>query len=353
MKLELLSLRAVNCGPLKDVVIDFSDGNGHARPVTLLAGANGSGKTTVLELIAALAELLRLKTRSTRMLIDEQEPRHPKPDNILSRVEYARVNMMVDGRGFTVAFGNKPHDEVFEPDWFHLSNNDKTFWYQISKGGYLWQDVQDKLLQQNDTGITFSGISSKTEYIDDSMPSIIFFPHSRRLKKLQGTELAQADNKYEWVSRWNQPTTFRNSLESYLIWMEYSEPDTFNAIKEVVSTLFPLKKSLAIDRRRLKVVIDLQDGGRHDIDELSSGEQNLLIALIELRRRLLLNSIVLFDEIENSLHPAFQHRMAQGLLQLQREIPFQLIVTSHAEAFIDVFGTAATRILPMPNYASK
>ena len=67
--------------------------------------------------------------------------------------------------------------------------------------------------------------------------------------------------------------------------------------------------------------------------------------VMALRRRLLPSSIVLIDEIENSLHPAFQHKLAQGLLALQREIPFQLIVTTHAPIFVEIFGAEATRIL--------
>ena len=49
MKIQLQSLRVVNCGPLRDVCIQFNT-NGDS-PVTVLAGANGSGKTTILKLI--------------------------------------------------------------------------------------------------------------------------------------------------------------------------------------------------------------------------------------------------------------------------------------------------------------
>jgi AAA15 family ATPase/GTPase len=74
-------------------------------------------------------------------------------------------------------------------------------------------------------------------------------------------------------------------------------------------------------------------------------EQNILIMLLELRRRLIPGSIVLLDEIENSLHPAFQHRLAQNLLQLQKQIPFQLILTTHQAVFVKIFGENSTRIL--------
>jgi predicted ATP-dependent endonuclease of OLD family len=78
---------------------------------------------------------------------------------------------------------------------------------------------------------------------------------------------------------------------------------------------------------------------------MSSGEQNILIMLLELRRRLLPYSIVLIDEIENSLHPAFQRKLAEALKRMQKLIPFQLIVTTHALPMVETFGPASTRIL--------
>lgn len=63
MKLEMLNLSVEKCGPLRDVFIDFSNGQGRARNVTLLAGANGSGKTTVLELIAGFFSTLIRQAR--------------------------------------------------------------------------------------------------------------------------------------------------------------------------------------------------------------------------------------------------------------------------------------------------
>ncbi len=81
------------------------------------------------------------------------------------------------------------------------------------------------------------------------------------------------------------------------------------------------------------------------LEDMSSGEQNILILLLELRRRVLPHSIVLIDEIENSLHPAFQHQIVNGLKRLQEAIPFQLIVTSHSQTILEAFGTQSARIL--------
>ena len=83
----------------------------------------------------------------------------------------------------------------------------------------------------------------------------------------------------------------------------------------------------------------------HYLEHLSSGEQNILIMLLELRRRLRPGSIVLIDEIENGLHPALQKQLAESLRRMQEGMSFQLIVTTHAIPFVEIFGPGSTRIL--------
>jgi recombinational DNA repair ATPase RecF len=48
---------------LKDIKIDFTD-NAKSQSVIVLGGANGSGKTTVLELIFVLAELCKFNHKA-------------------------------------------------------------------------------------------------------------------------------------------------------------------------------------------------------------------------------------------------------------------------------------------------
>ena len=134
-------------------------------------------------------------------------------------------------------------------------------------------------------------------------------------------------------------------MNSYLIWLDYAEPEKYASIRRFLNSLNFDEKSFYVNRQALDVFVKTKDGHEHRLHELSSGEQNLLIILIELYRKLLPGSIVLIDEIENSLHPAYQHRLAQGLLALQKEIPYQLIVTTHAPAFVEIFGEENTRLL--------
>ena len=178
----------------------------------------------------------------------------------------------------------------------------------------------------------------------DVNPTIVYLPHSRSLEPVSSSQIHKETDAYQLVHRFQTVREFPGSLASYLIWLDYAKPDRFLETQRFLNDLNFDGKTFWIDREALDVLVKT-NGHIHRLHELSSGEQNLLIILIELRRKLRPGSVVLIDEIENSLHPAYQHRLAQGLLALQREIPYQLIVTTHAPAFVEIFGEENTRIL--------
>jgi predicted ATPase len=179
----------------------------------------------------------------------------------------------------------------------------------------------------------------------NTIPSILYFPHHRELLPVTGEQIHREEIKYQWCYRYQNLSSFSGSLESYLIWLDYAEPEIFQSVIDFLNQLDFEGKTFHIHRKTLSVIVKTRDGSEHAFDKLSSGEQNILIMLLELYRRLIPGSIVLLDEIENRLHPAFQHRLAQNLLQLQRQIPFQLILTTHQPAFVKIFGEDCTRIL--------
>ena len=171
------------------------------------------------------------------------------------------------------------------------------------------------------------------------MPSVLYFPYNRSFLPIKGDQLQREETKYEWIYRYEVVQTYAGSLDSYLIWLEYIEPENYAAAIQFLNEIDIEGKTFGISRRDLKAVVTTSNGGSHFLEDMSSGEQNLLIMLLELRRRLLPHSIVMIDEIENSLHPAFQHRIVNGLKRMQEMIPFQLIVTSHSLTILEAFGT--------------
>ena len=334
MKIQLQSLRILNCGPLRDVCIHFAaEGD---SPVTVLAGANGSGKTTALELILGLAEML--------LPFSSIAPVRPT----LLRAEYVQGNWLADQEKFSLFYGTKPENAKLPEQYFGRAAAIGEFVEETE--GSLVRSVKERIHQQqnldsidlfNDGPQDDNG-SAETQ---KTMPSVLFFPHIRYLFPVEGDQIHKEDVAYRWIYSYQIVSQFKGSFDSYMIWLDYVQPNNFESAIDFLNSLNIDGKVFSIRRRDLKVVVKTPSGGTHFLEDMSSGEQHLLIILMELRRRLRPYSIVLIDEIENSLHPAFQKKLAILLKRMQALIPFQLIVTTHSLAIVEAFGPASTRIL--------
>lgn len=328
MKLELRSIRVKNCGPLDDVRVEFYDEQGKTLPVCVLAGANGSGKTTILEVIVWLIKGINSFASNDKF----------------SSLEYVQLDGLIDDSEFSIALGKMPKDVVlpYEHVIAFFDAKAKHIVEKVRQGGSILTLARKAYSNQAGANLADFDLSSLNGNL---APSILYFPHTRILEPVSGAQVIQEKLPYEFVHRFDVVRSFSGSLNSYLIWLEYAEPEQFKAAQNFLNELDFEGKTFHVQRKTLDIIVHTRDGQEHKLHELSSGEQNLLIILMELRRRLLPHSIVLIDEIENSLHPAYQHKLAQALLKMQQMVPFQLIVTTHSWEFAEIFGTSATRVL--------
>lgn len=109
-------------------------------------------------------------------------------------------------------------------------------------------------------------------------------------------------------------------------------------LQELFTTFFPGKRFLGPQAQAdgsLSFPVKLQSGGQHDIDELSSGEKEVLYGYLRLRNAAPENSILLLDEPELHLNP----RLIQGLPQfyhrhLGKVLNNQLWLVAHSDALL-------------------
>jgi predicted ATPase len=333
MKIQLQSLRVVNCGPLRDVCIHFNTKG--ESPVTVLAGANGSGKTTVLKLIVALMRMLPART-----FHDGFSEEHPQA--VLKHTDYAQADLFVDGQLVSLFSGASTDANVLPEN--NAGMVQVGLAQETRANGRLVEEIGKIINAQEGEQLPFISEHALPQNAK-TWPSLLYFPFIRYLVPISGNQIQREDDKYQWIYRYETAHSFKGSLDSYLIWLDYAEQEIYAQVIDFLNGLDFDGKKFGVRRKELRAIVTTRDGQTHGVAELSSGEQNILIMLLELRRRLLPYSIVLIDEIENSLHPAFQHRLGQALRKMQATIPFQLILTTHASDFARIFGPDSVRIL--------
>lgn len=111
-----------------------------------------------------------------------------------------------------------------------------------------------------------------------------------------------------------------------------------NTLKELFSTFFPEKKFLGPQPTAtggLSFPVETSGGSRHDLDELSAGEKEILYGYLRIRNSAPQFSIILLDEPELHLNP----RLIRGLPQFYRKnlgeaLDNQIWLVTHSDALL-------------------
>jgi len=69
------------------------------------------------------------------------------------------------------------------------------------------------------------------------VPSLIYLPHSRSLEPVSGQQIHKEDANYSFISSFSNSAQVPGSLTSYLIYLDYAEPDQFSDVREFLNGL--------------------------------------------------------------------------------------------------------------------
>ena len=111
-----------------------------------------------------------------------------------------------------------------------------------------------------------------------------------------------------------------------------------DTLKELFRKFFPGKEFRGVTTNangELEFEVTVKGSGKHDINELSSGEKEILFGYLRLRNNAQSNSIILLDEPELHLNP----KLIQGLPQFYEqhvamELNNQIWTVTHSDAFL-------------------
>lgn len=133
------------------------------------------------------------------------------------------------------------------------------------------------------------------------------------------------------------------SLSNLLVWYYWMNPGLYEDVRKYVNeVLFSDEPGKGLEREPHKRPpgIDVKTlTGSHLLEQLSSGERNLIQFFVRLAAHATRNTLILIDEVENHLHPSFQALLMQRLKSALRERrDWTVIFTSHSRDTIAAFN---------------
>jgi len=308
MKVQQLFLR--NVRGIKELDLDFHD------PVTskpmsrvVLVGANGSGKTTILECVFGLIRSLGM-----------------------SKLDIPYLERSTGNARLIL----EPPEKVSKYSWRILFNT-SLIPDDMKSGSYLQWEYHGEDIGFVGRAGPFIELPNETDrdiFFDEA--SLVYLTHDRRLLPTSGGPIAPEEESL-WAYRYVPTDQWKGSVESYLVWQNYLDledrdkgikADRFQRVANVVNQVFDQKRIAEVGRGR--VIVEVAGQAKHGLDDLSSGERQIVLLLVEITRHIKPGGIVLIDEPEISLHSAWQRGLMAALDKIIEQYDAQVILATHS-----------------------
>ncbi len=300
MKIRKLHIK--NYKVFNDLELDFTDADGQTLDKIVLAGVNGCGKTTILEIIMKMydgtifdySREFEKTSLEVELEVTDSEKKIINSLNNGQEVVFYLKSTLSDTNNLQLIYhGNKSLNNNLDL-FFTINNN-----------------ISSKFLNQ----LLYLPINlnSKKKLIKGSPLQLIHLETSKKqMKYLAIKEVRDEIFKY-------QDTPPRQTIE--------------HTIKEITKALIDMNLTTKlVDLESEELIFESANGQKIKFEELSSGEQNLYFRAIYLSKLNPKDSIIMIDEPEDSLHPTWQ----QKVINLYQNIGEnnQVIVATHSPHII-------------------
>ena len=367
-----LFLTVYRIGPFQERLeeFDFTDVNEEPCNVFLFASKNGRGKTTLLELMVAMMNMLG-KTKLESFGFEPLDYGKGRAQwDILVRTErdgVAKTWVLSLIAGFIGNTFLKAWDEEAElnrvgaKEW-HRFGFRRTDTGRIEMLGKIdsWTDELDGWIKDFNSLLQQAQAKDNTEtephgFEDASLtyPTLLYFSAYRNIPKPANIDQRSIDRPNNWGYK---PThTFSTegqlwdqSLDNLLVWLKWLDEERFKEALSIINQRVfgeSNKKITDVNKRTLlaDVTVDGQSQA-HRLDQMSSGEKSLLQIFLRLGIHMTGNTIVFIDEIETHLHTTWRFQLMFELMKMaQKHYPgFTLFVTTHTQEVMKAFAPQLT-----------
>ncbi len=336
---KLLHLTLVDAGPLRGVTeISLRDPGGTPANLYLIMGPNGAGKTTVLDAVYHSMALLSGRTHQSTGVeyVDRGEGGFQLDalvqldDGIRS---YLRVISIVAGRqGLLRSWTRSELEDLGAEKQVMLAFGQRSI-----------SSLVEALPSSDPEALAF--LDAVIERLDESpvalfgnsiaLPTVLYFPSDRGIRRppVGGRNIVRPEMLgYAPARRFDADGgSWAESIENLLVWFTWLDDKRAQTCRELVTDLvFRGKKSLGmVDRHNLSVPVQTGTGS-HRLDQLSSGERQLVQLIVRIAAHMTSSTIVLIDETEQHLHTVMRRRLINLLKEWARDHEgLHFMMTSH------------------------
>lgn len=343
--MKLHSLQVANFRGIAQLRLDLTDILSRPRPLSLLAGPNGSGKTSFLDAIHTVVRcfeeppkpMLRegLELSAEQLVRDRRNTASIAFDYSIEATEAEAINEVfakVGIKGFPRADITSRHP-VSAPtrvvwEFPVMSARSQCLYSQRfePRNSSPLLGARGRVRGAVAAGAYFQRIGGVC-YLDQ-----------RRSLRISRSELPGGE---ESLPRDEVLTFLVRYYNRHLTWnTEKFGPSYWTQIKTLFDEICaPARLERVESGPDYVTVIASRDGMEYQLGQMSSGEHQVLRLLVGLVAETAINSIVLIDEIELHLHPTWQRRLVQALRSNEtvRALNNQYIVTTHSPYVKELF----------------
>jgi len=336
----------------RDDLLDFTDREtGLARPLVVLVGDNGSGKSTILQAIAAT---LGTATRRLHEPADLEWPGFDLglagnawslPPEVTLRVGFSDVELNATVEFFEKAPGLGDRSAMVAPSRDpsvtltlregHVRAGTGPQYFQFRGREYAKQILKlveegHRVFERVGTVFWYTEHRTATSLTAETTVS----PNDMGDSSRNSGHLQYDENLLR--RRLADLMQFHSRLERGEYQLRPGQRDLFADIERAYATVFPYRRfDGPVPRSDIDEVLSepwffLYDGlHQYELSEMSGGERAIFPLIFDFANWQINNSVILVDEIELHLHPPLQQALIRALPDLGRNNQF--IITSHSD----------------------
>ena len=330
--IKILTLTLENFRGIKELQLPFEPG------LTVIAAVNGGGKTTVIDALAMLLSWLSARTKR-----DSGKGGLIKEVEINNDRKHAQLSLQTSSGEWSIGKTRKGTDFVVISNLLALAN--------------IVRQLRGQLETEN------------------SLPVFAFYPVNRAVRDDDFPKRIRIKHEFDPISVYDDFLTSSANFRLFFEWFREREDienenlrtngilqnvDTLEfldlqleAVRSALEKFLPEYHDFRIKRQPLRMVVTKGDQELR-IDSLSVGETCFIALIGDIARRLSIanprkrnplegEGVILIDEIDLHLHPAWQRRAVTNLTKVFPNVQF--VVTTHSPQILSEVAPESIRLL--------